>query len=80
MLFITKTVLFNVCFKIFRDRDGPKRLRQNSTSRPLSSINDLFDSKDFLFREKQDEVCTDMLLITDSIAASKIQLGAKFFT
>lgn len=38
-----------------RDRDGPKRLRQNSTSRPLSSINDLFDSKDFLFREKQDE-------------------------
>ena len=45
----------------YRDHDRPKRLRQNSTSRPLSAINDLFDSRDFLFREKQDEVFTEHL-------------------
>jgi hypothetical protein len=31
-------------------------LRQNSMSRPLSAINDLFDSRDFLFTDKSDEV------------------------
>ena len=40
------------------DREFPtsRRIRQNSYSRPLSAINDLFDSRDFLFHENQDEV------------------------
>jgi len=38
-----------------RDLTG-RRLRQNSTSRPLSAINDLFDSRDFLFKENQDDM------------------------
>jgi len=39
------------------DREFPtsRRIRQNSYSRPLSAINDLFDSRDFLFHENQDE-------------------------
>jgi len=39
------------------DRESTnRRIRQNSYSRPLSAINDLFDSRDFLFQEiNQDE-------------------------
>ena len=46
---------YDLHFRGDRDLTG-RRLRQNSTSRPLSAINDLFDSRDFLFKENQDDV------------------------
>ena len=50
--------------KIRGDRESTnRRIRQNSYSRPLSAINDLFDSRDFLFQEiNQDEVRVKIFL------------------